>query len=550
MILKDWFQKFHSRPLKIAAAFLLAVWFIFAERSYVGITEKHLGATKQTADLLSLAVQSKDRIMTESLLETLISQGGAHSAALCKGSRQIVGANQDLFGCKIEVNIFDTVIINEIPGSGELVLNTKFNMLKSLSPVFSMLGFGLILVFAGFYFIQIAQSQIQKDILGPLLNKLLSNEKLEITELNDLRDGVKKAQELEAQKAVTMAIQENNQQVAHDIRSPVASINELLKMIEVKDEKIRLALEKAIVRANSVMSSLLSRERTISKDHSEPIYDVSTVLQDIATEKQPLFSEGKIEVSAPKYLFVRTALTAESLSRILSNIVDNAMLACDNTKNVKISVCRKETSIGILVADTGRGIPAEILGKIGQKGLSMRKKSEPAGTGRGVYSAQKTLNQIGGRIDFESSPEHGTKVTINIPIGKSEQLRNDLDFILIDNEEVVQTTWNIKASDAGMKIKIFSSVEELLSGVDLISKDIPIFLDSDLGNHKKGESFAANLREFGFTKLYLTTAYSELHGQSLPYVDAVIDKSFGRALAILGYSEPNGFEAGTEPDVG
>ncbi|MGZ3745655.1 MAG: hypothetical protein ACXVBQ_17455, partial [Pseudobdellovibrionaceae bacterium] len=62
----------------------------------------------------------------------------------------------------------------------------------------------------------------------PLLNKLLSDEKLGIEELNDLRNRFKMAQELEAQKAVTLAVQENNQQVAHDIRSPVASINELL----------------------------------------------------------------------------------------------------------------------------------------------------------------------------------------------------------------------------------------------------------------------------------------------------------------------------------
>jgi hypothetical protein len=110
MTLKAWFRKFHNRPLKIAAAFLLSIWFVFADRSYVAISEKHLSAVNQTADLLSMATRSKDRVMTESLLETLLSQGGASSAALCKLDRQVIGANQNLFGCKDESAVFEKII--------------------------------------------------------------------------------------------------------------------------------------------------------------------------------------------------------------------------------------------------------------------------------------------------------------------------------------------------------------------------------------------------------------------------------------------------------
>jgi hypothetical protein len=251
MTLKEWFRIFHNRPLKIAAAFFLAIWFIFADRSYVAISEKHLSAVEQTADLLSMATRSKDRVMIESLLETLLSQGGAASAALCQGDQQIIGANQDQFGCKSDTTFLETTLEKKIPGSGELVLRARFDSIASFSPILSILGFGLILVMAGFYFIQLAQSRIEKDILGPLLNKLLSDDNLEIVELRDLRARVRQAQELEAQKAVTLAIQENNEQVAHDIRSPVTSINELLNQADIKNTELKLALGKAIQRANS-----------------------------------------------------------------------------------------------------------------------------------------------------------------------------------------------------------------------------------------------------------------------------------------------------------
>jgi len=191
MILKEWFKRFHNRPLKIAAAFL--VWFIFADRSYVAMTEKHDAAVKQMADLLSLTIDSKDRGMTESLLESLVNQSGAKSAALCQGVKQIVAANQDFSGCQESRVPFEKVVTKSIPGSGKLYLNAKFDLLASLSPLFSILAFGLLLVVAGFYFIQLAQSRIEKDILGPLLSKLLSDEPLEISELNDLRNEVRHA---------------------------------------------------------------------------------------------------------------------------------------------------------------------------------------------------------------------------------------------------------------------------------------------------------------------------------------------------------------------
>ena len=205
MSLRDWFQKYHNRPLKVAAVFLLAGWFVFAAKSYLGITEKHEEIVRQTADLLSLTIQSKDRAMAESLIEAIVSQSDANSAALCQGGTQIIGANQSFSDCKKSGKFFEKVLERGIPGSGDLVLNAKFDMLGSLSHVFKVLGLGLVLVISGFYFIRIAQSRIEKDILGPLLSKLLSDEKIEIAELNDLRDGVKRAQEFEAQKAVTLA---------------------------------------------------------------------------------------------------------------------------------------------------------------------------------------------------------------------------------------------------------------------------------------------------------------------------------------------------------
>jgi signal transduction histidine kinase len=532
MTLKNWFKRFHNRPLKIAAAFLLAIWFVFADRSYVSISEKHMSAVNQTADLLSMATRSKDRVMTESLLETLLTQGGATSGALCKGDHQVVGANQDLFGCKEESSFFESVLTRKIPGSGDLVLKAKFNLMASLSPILSILGFGLVLVLAGFYFIQVAQSRIEKDILGPLLNKLLSDERFEIFELHDLQGRVRQAKDLEAQKAVTLAIQENNEQVAHDIRSPISSITELLSYVDVKDIELKAALNKAIERANTVAKYLLSGEKEAAASYrSESVYDFSEVVNNIAMEKRPLFHLGDIEVAMPKHLYAESSLASGSLARVLSNIIDNAMLACDQKKKVQIFLTRNKETISIQVTDSGRGIPKEIAGKIGQKGVSFRGDSKAPGTGRGVYSAKKTLREIGGGLEFTSSSEAGTTVVITVPI-KAVEEAGRADFVLIDNEPMVRMSWTLMAERDQKVCRTFSSIDEFLAAADSISRSTPIYLDSDLGDGTRGQDYAPLIRKMGFERIVLATAFADLHGTLLPGIDEVTGKQYSR-MAML-----------------
>ena len=303
-------------------------------------------------------------------------------------------------------------------------------------------------------------------------------------------------------------------------------------LIEVKDQELNSALKVAIARANSVANDLLNHERRSSAVEPESAYSVSSVIEEMAIEKRPLFAGGVIEVSVPENVYVRTKLSPSSLARVLSNIIDNALLACERSGRVKLTLKRQENSIEIFVVDTGRGMSPEMLEKIGQKGFSLRKPSEPAGSGRGVYSSRIVLEEIGGSIRFESDQYQGTTVLISIPIQPQQRLDVDTDMILVDDNEFVRSIWEFKASRRGMKLKAFRSAEDLLASSESISKRIPVFLDSDLGQGKLGQFYAPILREMGFEKIHLTTGYSDLHGAKIEGIDSVIEKSCDDAIAV------------------
>jgi signal transduction histidine kinase len=538
MKLREWFNKYHNRPLKIAASFLIAVWFVFAYRSYADITQKQELAATQTADLVSLAISSKDRTMTESLLEALVMQSGASSASVCEGTKQFLSANQDFSGCGDKGPRFKTVVEREISGSGELRLRVTFDWFANFAPSITLLVFGLVLVAAGFYFIQTAQRQIERGILAPLMNKLFNDDDLEIDELNELRENIRKVQAIEAQKAVALAIEEHNQQVAHDIRSPIAALNELLKLVPIGNLRVRSALEKAMERANAVANDLLVQESDRAKISNTPSnYDLAAMIQGIATEKRPLFLGGAIELLFADRLLIQTRLPQTSLARILSNIIDNAMTACTDRKHICITAVKTDRHVEISVKDTGVGITQETLERIGEKGFSFLKKSNGAkGTGRGVYQAKQSLSDVGGSIEFSSVAGKGTTVVLRVPVQNISVELSPMDFILVDNDDLDRMTWGLIAADRGRVIKFFSSIDELKSVADIISREVPIFLDSHLGDGMRGQDFAPKLRKMGFKRIYITTNYADLHGAELPDVNAVIEKSCELAMSLVGTS--------------
>jgi signal transduction histidine kinase len=537
MTLKEWLSKCITGPHKIVAVFLLAVWSVFAVRSYLMIETKQHTYVKQTADLLSIAVHQQNRVMAESLLETLLSQGGAISAEVCNGDKQEISANQNLLGCRAEAEFYEHLVEQKIPGSSTLVLRSRFNLITDLLSVLSGLGFALILVFCGFYFIQTAQNRIKKDLFDPLFNKLLGNDQLEIKELMDLRLTIQEAKELEAQKAVTLAVQENNQQVAHDIRSPIESINALLKMIEINDGDLKAALEKAVHRANSVASFLLKTEQKTALTEKST-FDFVSVIQDIATEKRPLFTGGEITVKTPKFLTGQSRLLAESLSRILSNIVDNAIQACDHDRKISIKLSHTDGMVEIAVQDSGRGISEEILSRLGEKGISNRPSNQPTGTGRGVYSAVKALEDVGGSIKFSSLAGLGTTVLLKIPTTEVECAER-IDLVLIENEEMHRLTWKLWARKKGFGIRTFPSAAGFLRQVTHLEKSLPIIMDFNLDDNKTARDFLPKIHELGYSKIILATAHKDLKKEDFIGIKAIIGKDPQFAERFLPPTEIN-----------
>lgn len=98
--------------------------------------------------------------------------------------------------------------------------------------------------------------------------------------------------------------------------------------------------------------------------------------------------------------------------------------------------------------------------------------------------------------------------------------------ILIDDDKMIQLSWELKATKTGTNLKCFFSVEAFLEKIEIANHDCVIYIDSELGNGSKGEIEARKLFEMGFKNIFLSTGYQaeDFDLKSLPWIKGIINK--------------------------
>jgi heavy metal sensor kinase len=114
-------------------------------------------------------------------------------------------------------------------------------------------------------------------------------------------------------------------------------------------------------------------------------------------------------------------------SRMLMNLLDNAIKHTLPGGHVVVSRTRVDDSHVIRVEDTGTGIPVEAQPHIferfyrADKARTRNLESDGSGAGLGLSIAQWIAQLHGGRITLERSDQTGTIFAINLPTSKSSE---------------------------------------------------------------------------------------------------------------------------------
>lgn len=356
-----------------------------------------------------------------------------------------------------------------------------------------------------------------------------SNIKSLYEDISNLISNLKESQKELLDKEKYMAMSELAAQVAHDIRSPLSALEMVLQSKDEIEADKKELMKNAAIRINDIAENLLESYRAplaISTDCSKhERFELSLLIDAIVDEKklqyQP-YSKLSISIESREVaLGYSVNANKVELNRALSNIINNAVEATEFSGDVKVCLSRGEDKLELLIIDNGLGIAEEKLSIITQKGTSFGKKN---GNGLGLYHAKKTIEDLGGKFEIKSHLGVGTTIVMTIPSDLEKKSHNKVEYVLLDNDELVRMTWEMSAQKLGIILHTFSSPSELYKDLESLSKDAVIYLDLELECEETGLDVAKKLFEQGYSDVYLATGSEELNIVEQDIIKGVVGK--------------------------
>lgn len=112
----------------------------------------------------------------------------------------------------------------------------------------------------------------------------------------------------------------------------------------------------------------------------------------------------------------------EKLRMVVENLLGNASKYTINGGKIEVKVSQKDSLVIFSVKDNGVGIPKEQQKRIFEKFFRSDNivKYQTEGTGLGLYIAKSVVEQLGGKIRFESVEGLGTIFSFSLPVAKHQ----------------------------------------------------------------------------------------------------------------------------------
>lgn len=208
--------------------------------------------------------------------------------------------------------------------------------------------------------------------------------------------------------------------LAHEIRNPLAGIAGVIDIIGrdlpatsparavVKD------VRQEISQINRIVSDLLETARPrppqIRRGDLNTTVEHAVMLGRQQALSRPITIEFRKNPALPE-----VEHDSDQIHQVLLNLLLNAIQAIDGKGFIDVDLEQMGENAAITVSDTGRGIAPDDLPNIFRPFYTTKGN----GTGLGLSLARRIVEEHQGRIDVSSSPGHGTRFIVLLPLHRS-----------------------------------------------------------------------------------------------------------------------------------
>ena len=190
------------------------------------------------------------------------------------------------------------------------------------------------------------------------------------------------------------------------------------------------------------------------------------------------------------------------------------------------------------VADTGEGMPPEILSRVFEPFFTTKAFGE--GTGLGLSQVFGFAKQLGGTVTCESKPGEGSVFTLYLPVnpphgdcrgGKRDRAHGRV--LIVEDDQLVAELAAGMLAEIGFETTVTHSAKEALQRLSGEQRPTLLFTDIVMPGGMSGIELARKVRgRYPELPVLLTTGYSEMVGKEHDF--PVLQKPYAVEVARRG----------------
>ena len=342
-------------------------------------------------------------------------------------------------------------------------------------------------------------------------------------------------------------------QVAHDIRSPLLVLTQMLNDLSVLPEKKRINVRNAIQRVTDIANNLLSQYKNQGAGTLESSEPVLMMLESVISEKRIQVSQLSIAIelrASPDMHNAFVQVDIAGFKRTISNLINNSIESIQ-TKNGRIIISTQRQADGVLIKikDNGCGIEKEKLQDV-LMGVSIGKTK---GSGLGLPFAIQKIAQWRGHYSLRSEAGVGTEfdiVLIEAPPAKwfmdVVTLHNKNKIVILDDDDYIHQIWDERFTKDYLshnKLSLYHFNTQVDFVEFLVHENIEstiFFLDYEIGKDKETGLSLVERFNLGKCTALVTSRYEDVaireHCKKLNV--KIIPKFFAQHIPIFINKKP------------
>src|SRR2546426_334545 len=211
-------------------------------------------------------------------------------------------------------------------------------------------------------------------------------------------------------------------QVAHELKNPLAGLRLYARHLEQRLEKGRdvesADLARKVTSTVDHLTAVVSEITAFGRPpelHRAPTSLAALLDECMALARARCPSEGIEIVRSYDPACPEAQVDARELRKAFLNLILNGLEALNDRGRLTVGVLytAEAQTITVAIDDTGPGMGDETLARV----FDLFFTTKPDGTGLGMAIARSVIDLHGGELTIQSSPGHGTRVRIRIPVG-------------------------------------------------------------------------------------------------------------------------------------